>query len=99
MEATTAEPIYEGASQSIVDFDSLPLDLTVGAAQHNPFRRALSYQALRAFSTWGRELGVRELPVDSATSAYVRSYGHKRAVYAQQLAKDIVADSEGENEG
>ena len=99
MEATMAEPIYEGASQSIGDFDGLPLDLTVGAAQHNPFRRALSYQTLRAFSTWGRELGVRVLPVDNATSEYVRSYRHKRAVYAQQLAKDIVADKEGEEEG
>ena len=95
-----AEPIYRGASQTIGDYDGAPLVLTVGAALHRPFRRALSFQALRAFTRHGKASRVdTELPErDSDYTAYQGSYQQKRRAYAQQLAKDIAADAEDDEE-
>ena len=47
------EPIYQGASQTIGDFEGAPLILRVGTEMHNPFKRALSYQAFCAWKSWG----------------------------------------------
>lgn len=98
VDAVRSDPIYEGAAQTIGSFDGAPLELTVGTTMHNPFNRALSYQAFRAFKKWGRKLGCTELPEDSDISVYKGSYQTKRAKYARQLAKDIAADAEDEDD-
>jgi hypothetical protein len=92
------EPIYEGASLTIGSFEGAPLDLRVGTKMHNPFKRALSYQAFRAFKMWGKGSGLTELPTDSDTSVYEGTYRMMRAKYAQQLARDAAADAEDEDE-
>ena len=92
------EPIYEGASLTIGSFEGKPLDLRVGTKMHNPFKRALSYQAFRAFKMWGKRAGLTELPTDSDTSVYEGTYRMMRAKYAQQLARDTAADAEDEDE-
>ena len=97
VDAVKSDPIYEGAALTIGSFEGAPLDLTVGASLHNPFKRTLSYQAFRAFMTWGKRFGLTELPEDSDTSDYQGTYKQRRASYAKQLAKDAAADAE-ENE-
>lgn len=91
------EPIYQGASQTIGEFEGFALNLTVGGSQHNPFKRALSYQAFRAFKKYYKESGATELPVDSDYSEYQGSYIKKRQDFAKDLAKAVAADAE-ENE-
>jgi len=98
VDAIKNEPIYEGASRTIGSFEGKPLDLRVGTKMHNPFKRALSYQAFRAFKMWGKRAGLTELPTDSDTSVYVGTYRMMRAKYAQQLARDAAADAEDEDE-
>ncbi|KAJ1429309.1 hypothetical protein B484DRAFT_396449 [Ochromonadaceae sp. CCMP2298] len=98
VDAIKTEPIYEGAALSIGSFDGTALDLTVGTTPHNPFKRALSYQAFRAFKMWGKMFGLTELPEDSDTSVYQGAYKQRRAVYAQQLAKDAALDAEDDEE-
>eukprot|EP01032_Pedospumella_encystans_P020711 gene20711-23525_t len=98
VDAIKSEPIYEGAPQTIGSFDGRALDLTVGTNLHNPFKRALSYQAYRAFKMWGKGFGLTELPEDSDISVYQGAYKQKRASYAQQLAKDAAADAEEEED-
>jgi hypothetical protein len=89
-------PIYEGASVTIGSFEGAPLKLQVGGASHNPFRRALSYQAYRAWKTWSRSLD--ELPEDSDTSVYRGSYQSTRQRYIQQIARDAELDAEDEDD-
>jgi hypothetical protein len=98
VDAIKTEPIYEGAALTIGSFDGAALNLTVGSALHNPFKRALSYQAYRAFKMWGKGFGLTELPEDSDTSVYQGAYKQKRAAYAQQLAKDAAEDAEYDDE-
>jgi len=98
VDAIKTEPIYEGATLTIGSFDGASLDLSVGSAQHNPFKRALSYQAFRAFKMWGKGFGLTELPEDSDTSVYQGAYKQKRIAYAKQLAKDAAADAEDDEE-
>lgn len=94
VDAIRSEPIYEGAAETIGSYDGADLNLTVGAHQHNPFKRALSYQAFRAFKVWGKGFGLTELPEDCDTSVYQGAYKLKRATYAKQLAKDAEADAD-----
>lgn len=96
-DASKSKPIFEGATQTIGDYDGFPLNLNVGSASHDPFKRAMSYQAFRAFKMWSKELGLRELPVDSDISLYEGSYKQIRAKLAQQLAKDIVSEDKSES--
>lgn len=98
VDAIKSEPIYDGATQTIGSFDGAALDLTVGTRVHDPFKRALSYQAFRAFKKWGRDFGF-ELPEDCDISVYEGIYRQKRAAYASQLARDIAADAEEDEEG
>ena len=98
VDAIKTEPIYEGAALTIGSFDGAALDLTVGSALHNPFKRALSYQAFRAFKMWCKGYGLTELPEDSDTSVYQGAYKQKRIAYAQQLAKDAAADADDDEE-
>jgi len=98
VDAIKTEPIYEGSAQTIGSFDGAALDLTIGSFLHNPFKRALSYQAFRAFKMWGKGFGLTELPEDSDTSVYQGAYKQKKATYAQQLAKDAAADAEDDEE-
>lgn len=93
-DSVRTEPIFEGSSLTIGSFDGAALDLTVGITAHNPFKRAMSYQAFRAFKTWYKIFDLKELPEDSDTSVYRGGYQSKRAQFAAQLAKDIVADDE-----
>jgi hypothetical protein len=93
-----SKPIFEGATLTIGDFDGYPLNLMVGTMHHDPFKRAMSYQAFRAFKMWSKELGLRELPVDSDTSVYNGSYKRMRAVLAQQLANDIASEEKSESD-
>ena len=93
VDAIKNEPIYEGADLTIGSFDGAPLDLTVGSFVHNPFKRALSYQAFRAFKTWGKICGL-----DSDTSVYQGDYKQKRITYARQLAKDVAEDADDDEE-
>ena len=58
----------------------------------------LSYQAFRAFRKWGKDLSLKELPLDSDTSVYQGDYKRTRIKYAQQLANDVVADAEDDEE-
>jgi hypothetical protein len=99
VESIKLDPIYEGATQTIGDFNGYPLILSVdSSATHNPFKRALSYQAFRAFKMYGKKFGLTELPEDSDTSVYQGDYQKKRLAYAQQLAKDAAADAEDDEE-
>lgn len=97
VDAVRDEPIFEGSNWTIGSFDGAPLNLTVGTMSHNPFKRAMSYQAFRAFKKWGKGFGLTKLPEDSDTSTYERAYKSIRAQYAMQLARDI-ADEEDEDE-
>jgi hypothetical protein len=90
-------PIFEGSPICIGAYEGMPLNLNIGGFTHNPFHRALSYQAYRAFRTWGVEFG-HALPEDWDISVYSGSYKVTRKQYAQQLAKDIAADQEDEND-
>ncbi|KAJ1423222.1 hypothetical protein B484DRAFT_432695 [Ochromonadaceae sp. CCMP2298] len=98
VDACKTDLIYEGATLTIGSFDGTALDLTVGTIPHNPFKRALSYQAFRAFKTWDKMFGLTELLEDSDTSVYQGAYKQRRAVYAQQLAKDAALDAEDDEE-
>jgi hypothetical protein len=93
-----SDPIFEGASQTIGSFDGASLDLTVGTATHNPFKRAMSYQAFRAFKMWGKGFGLTELPEDCDTSVYQGAYKVNRAKYAKQLAEDCAIDAEDDDD-
>jgi hypothetical protein len=93
-----SKPIFEGATQTIGDYDGCPLNLRVGTMHHDPFKRAMSYQAFCAFKMWSKELGLRELPVDSDTSGVDVSYERRRAMFAQQLAKDIASEEKSESD-
>jgi hypothetical protein len=93
-----SKPIFEGATQTIGDYDGFPLNLKVGTIHHDPFKRAMSYQAFRAFKMWSRHHGLRELPVDSDISLYKGSYKGIRAMLAQQLAKDIASEEKSESD-
>lgn len=97
VDAVRGEPIFEGATQTIGEFDGAPLDLTVGPGTHNPFKRAMSYQAFRAFKKWGNGYGLTELPEDSDISVYRGAYRINRAKYAKQLAKDSAFDAEDDD--
>mmetsp|Transcript_16019 Transcript_16019/g.22080 ORF Transcript_16019/g.22080 Transcript_16019/m.22080 type:complete len:82 (+) Transcript_16019:25-270(+) len=66
---------------------------------HDPFKRAMSYQAFHAFKMWGKVLGLTELPGDSDMSEYQEgAYKMKRAKYARQLAIDVAAEAEDEED-
>jgi hypothetical protein len=97
-DAIKSKPIFEGATQTIGSYDAIPLNLNVGSAPHDPFKRAMSYQAFRAFNKWSKEFGLRDLPVDSDTSLYEGSYKRIRAMLAQQLAKDMNFEGESESD-
>lgn len=99
VERIKTEPIYEGAQQTIGDYDGSVLSFAVGSFTHNPFNRALSFQAYRAFRTWAKDFGLKTLPEDSNTSIYEGSYKQKRIAYAQQLARDVASDAEEEDGG
>ena len=96
IDAVKSEPIYEGSTQTIGFFDGYALDLTVNAdkPQHNPFKRAMSYQAFRAFKKWGKGFGFTELPEDSDTSVYQGSYKMLREKYKKQLTLDVTDETE-----
>ena len=97
VDAIRPHPIFPGAAQTIGSLDGAPLNLSVGGTAHNPFHRALSFQAFRAFKMWGKDFGLTELPEDCDTSVYQGTYKTTRAKYAQQLAKDIAADDDDED--
>ena len=81
------EKIYEGSNQTIEDFENYPLNLKVGDADHNPFKRIISYQAHRAFLKWHKCHGLTELPVDC-----LGSYRSTRKAFVDQFAIDCAAD-------
>ena len=58
----------------------------------------LSYQAFRASRKWGKDLSLKELPLDSDTSVYQGDYKRTRIKYAQQLANDVVAEDDEEQD-
>jgi hypothetical protein len=87
VDAIRDHPVFPGATQTIGSLDGAPLNFLVGATTHNPFHRALSFQAYRAFKRWGKDFGWTERPEDCDTSVYKDT----RAKYAQQLAKDMAA--------
>ena len=86
------EKIYEGSNQTIEDFENCPLNLKVGDADHNPFKRIISYQAYRAFLKWHKCHGLTELPVDCDVSEYEGSYRSTRKAFLDQFALDCAAD-------
>jgi hypothetical protein len=43
------KPIFPGSAINIGAYEGAPLNLTIVGSTHNPFHRALSYQAYRAF--------------------------------------------------
>ena len=92
-------PIFEGATQTIGDLHGKPLNLTVGQCVHDPFKRALSFQTLRAFKKWrkGLNLGINDLPCDCDTSVYEGSYKREREKLLLQLYKDIADDEEDDD--
>jgi hypothetical protein len=92
-EGAKKKPIYEGAIQTIEDYDGHPLILQVGTQTHNPFNRTLSYQAFRAFKSHGKDNGF-EFPVNSDISVYQGWYNVEREKYKKQLMKDIQRDAE-----
>ena len=63
---------------------------------HNPFKRALSYQAFRFWKRWGRVLA--DLPKDSDTSVYQGTYKAMREKYVMQIAHDAASDAEDEDD-
>ena len=91
-------PIYKGATKTIGSYEGHALNLSVGAAMHNPFKRAMSFQAFRAFKMWGKDSGMTELPVDSDLSVYKGTYKAKRADYAKELARAIAKDADEDND-
>jgi len=91
------ETIYTNATQTIGDFDHFPLILSVNNINHDPFKRALSYQAYRAFNTWHKAYGLSELPIDSDTSVYFGDYKQMRAEFIQRLARDISDEIENDD--
>ena len=62
----------------------------MGNSIHNPFNRAFSYQAFRAFIMWRKSYGLQDLPEDSDTSVpvYNGEYKMNRAKFARRLAYD-----------
>lgn len=90
-------PIFPGSPQTIGSFEGAILNLSIGASTHNPFHRALSYQAYRAFKMWGKDFG-HTLPDDCDISVYQGTYKATRARYAAQLAKDIEDEVDDEDE-
>lgn len=97
-EDVKSRPIYKGAAETIGSYDGLPLHLSVGEGKHNPFRRAMSYQAFCAFKAWGKEYDVKELPADSDLSVYKGSYKARRAKYATELAQAIAKDKDEDSD-
>lgn len=89
---TRLKPIYEGATETIGDFDGYPLILNVGTHEHEPFNRAMSYQAFRAFKKWAKVHNLPKLHEGYDTSNYEGSYNSIRAKYADQLAKDMAEE-------
>lgn len=98
VDAVRGEPIFEGSTQTIGLFDGAPLNLTVGTMSHDPFKRAISYQAFRAVKKWGKGFSLKTLPAtaeDSDTSVYLEmAYKSIKVQYAMQLAKDIAEDED-----
>jgi len=96
-ETARSKPIYEGANETIAVFENHPLNLNVGSSEHNPFNRALSYQAFCAFTTYGIRSGM-DFPVNSDVSVYQGSYQQERARYEKQLLADLRKDAAQEQE-
>lgn len=92
------QPIYNGSSTTIGSFDGKPLDLSVGEHMHDPFKRALSYQAYRAFKKWGKINGMTDLPLDSDMSEYAGTYKMERENYAKRLARDLEDEADEDEE-
>ena len=90
--AVRKEKIYDGSTQTIEDYENYPLILKVGDADHNPFKRIISYQAYRAFLKWDKCRGLAELPNDCDVSEYVGSYRSTRKAFVDQFALDCAAD-------
>eukprot|EP01039_Chlorochromonas_danica_P012210 gene12210-13897_t len=85
-------PIYEGAREFIGGYEGSPLILKVEEHSHDPFKRALSFQAFRACKRWIH--CVEDIPVDSDSSLYEGTYKQMRADFAKQLARDIANEVE-----
>ena len=92
------QPIYNGSSTTIGSFDRKLLDLSVGEHMHDPFKRALSYQAYRAFKKWGKINGITDLPLDSDMSEYAGTYKMERENYAKRLARDLEDEADEDEE-
>lgn len=87
-------PIYAGSPLRIGDFADKPLDLVVsGTYTHDPFQRALSYQAYCAFKTYGKKL-EHPSSEDSGASVYEAIYKQpsRRVDYRRQLERDIAEE-------
>ena len=99
--AVKNQRIYEGAAQTIGHYEGFPLNLRVGNAAHNPYKRLLSYQAYRAFVKWQSfyKLPVAEFPLDCDISEYVGNYKETRANYVENLARAIAAEEDDEADG
>jgi len=93
--------IYEGAAQTIGHYEGFPLNLRVGNAAHNPYKRLLSFQAYRAFVKWQSfyKLPVAEFPLDCDISEYVGNYKETRANYVENLARAIAAEEDDDAYG
>jgi hypothetical protein len=74
---------------TIGSLENKSLNLKVGSFSHDPYKRAMSYQAFRAcIYNYGQAL-----PVDSDTSMYSGDYKRERAKYAKRLARAVAEES------
>ena len=100
------KPIFPGALQLIGEYDNSALNLVMNtvtvadAKLHNPFKRALSYQAYMAFRKWSKIDPTIEMPVDSDISLYhvnVKSYRNSRRDFADRFRRDLMDEVEDES--
>ena len=85
-------PIYEGASTNIGDYDNAVLNLSVNGRVHNPFKRAISYQAYHAYLYWSEyNYDVPEL-IDADISVYASGRGFREAygnIVGRAIAEEV----------
>lgn len=97
IDAVRTLPLFPGCPQTIGEFEGSTLNLMVGGMTHNPFKRAISFQAFRAFKKWNKAFDLKELPEDCNISLYEGTYAAMRANYALQLARDCAVDGDDDD--
>ena len=89
MSQYTLSPIYAGSKKLIGEYDGHPLALM----DHNPFKRALSYQAYAAFLHFRHELDAEiSPPSEYGTDNESKKYYKQRKLMKESIDRDMAEE-------